>query len=256
MNHVFSSIICILNKEEDCLNYLQENINIALTWNSHFSLVLSNFVNPECILKMNEELMKYDSKKIEQQISVINTVEEIFDLLKTKNADLLILQGEKDSELGRYYIESFSRQILKRADCSVLIKKNKSSEEYYQHVVLNGFDHPKLGSTLKKAQKIGRSLSLKSMLIMNQRNGSKQTMDYNQENPKYTGNYSIELKEVDKSGFQISELVRSSKANLLIMNTPDTKLGFEGRFLSQELDFLLSDMPSDILLVHSTKTNS
>lgn len=256
MNHVFSSIVCLVSKEKDSQNFLLENIELARVWGSKLAIVFCGKWN-----NIEKELLHKDL--IDQQLDsqILNfkanpTADEVLDLLILCEADLLVLQGDDQSELGRYYNQSLMRKLIRAMDCSVLIKKGTQVQPIYENLVLNGFEHPKLASTGVKAQKIGTSLKVKSMLIMNQRSGSKSPMDYGVNTQTENNNFTIELKEMDNNGFKISQLVRSRNANLLIMNSPDTKLGFEGRYFSDELDFLLADLPSDILLVHSTKMKS
>ena len=254
MNHVFSSIVCVINKDDAALAFLQESVNLAKTWNSNLRVVVCDTLQHFSIERLSQESRNFDPLGEIEFVRLESSVREILKLLKYWNADLLVLQGDDQSELDRYYNKSLMRKLIRNADCSILIKKAEKESHNYENLVLNGFEHPKLKSTVVKAQSIRRSLKVKSMLVMNQKKDSKLPLDYY--SPLSNGNYEVEQKEVDKNGFQISELVRSRNANLLIMNSPDTKLGFEGRFFSDELDFLISDLPSDILLVHSTKMNS
>lgn len=256
MNHVFSSIVCVVTKESQSSSFVRDNIKLANTWNSNLVIVCCSANNRRLTHNLENELNAFVELNSIQQISSNQSAPKILEILNSSKADLLILQEEDKSELNRYYDHSLMRTLIRIVNCSVMIKKSGHALNNYNNLVLNGFDHPKLGSTVVKAQKIGRSLSVKSMLVMNQRNDSKSPMDYNNSMPSSKNNYRVELEEVENNGFQISKLVRARKANLLIMNSPDTKLGFEGRFFSDELDFLISDLPSDILLVHSTKGNS
>lgn len=256
MNHVFTSIVCLVSKERDCQNYLQENIELAKVWKSKISFVFCGLS-----AEVEKQMLQESLKELEIESELLNSkarpsTKEVLELVLKRKADLLVLQGDNQSQLSRYYNQSLMRELIRAMDCSVLVKKATQSQRSYQNLVLNGFQHPKFASTAVKAQKIGRSLKVKSMLIMDQRSGSKSPMDYGVKAPVENENFTVEIKEMDNNGFKISELVRSRNANLLIMNSPDTKLGFEGRYFSDELDYLLADLPSDILLVHSTKLKS
>jgi hypothetical protein len=56
-----------------------------------------------------------------------------------------------------------------------------------------------------------------------------------------------------KKGYSIGHFAETSKADLLMVNSPDTKLGFLDRVFTHDLEYILSDMPCDILIVHSTR---
>lgn len=256
MNHVFSSIVCLVSNDSETESLVKDTIKLANAWNSNLTFVSckNEIIEQKQNLKM--DLNDFQNGKSIRQIIVKQSASKVLEIIKSCEADLLIMQADDKSELNRYYDQSLMRKLIRTVDCSVLIKKGGKELNNYDSLVLNGFDHPKLQSTAVKAQKIGKSLSVKSMLVMNQRNGSKSPMDYSGKMTSSKNNFTVELQEVDNNGFKIGELVRARKANLLIMNSPDTKIGFKGRFFSEELDFLISDLPSDILLVHSTKSNS
>ena len=53
-----------------------------------------------------------------------------------------------------------------------------------------------------------------------------------------------------KKGYSISHYAEVKKASLLVMNSQDNRLGILDRFFTHDLEFVLSDMPCDLMIVH------
>ena len=56
-----------------------------------------------------------------------------------------------------------------------------------------------------------------------------------------------------KRGYTIGHFTQQFNADLLVMNSPDTKLGFLDRVFTHDLEYILSELPSDLLIVHSSE---
>jgi nucleotide-binding universal stress UspA family protein len=62
----------------------------------------------------------------------------------------------------------------------------------------------------------------------------------------------IELKSVKgKPGYAISKYARDKKADLLIINSPDTHLTLLDRIFTHDIEYILADLPCNVLIVHS-----
>lgn len=253
MEHVFTKIACLISSEDDYSSQLFRAIKLSKHWNSEL-LFIYTIHDGEAIQDEVHEFVNanFPYTKI-NHIQTGNSTQLITPVLKEYEIELLIVQSEPEGgELKRYYNESINRQLIRNVDCSVLIARQNEAPANYDNLVVNGFDHPKSKYTIGKATKIGRSFKVRSMLIMNQRSKSDEPLDYSKQKfDKDT--ISVQEEAVDKKGYSISEFVKSKKADLLIMSTPDTKLGYEGRVFTDELDYLISELPTDILLIHSTK---
>ena len=59
-----------------------------------------------------------------------------------------------------------------------------------------------------------------------------------------------------KKGYTISHFTEAHCADLLVMNSPDTKLGFLDRMFTHDLEYVLSELPCDLLIVHSKKNHN
>ena len=41
----------------------------------------------------------------------------------------------------------------------------------------------------------------------------------------------------------------------MVVNSPDTRLGFLDRIFKHDLEYMLADLPTDVLIVHNTKAH-
>ena len=65
-------------------------------------------------------------------------------------------------------------------------------------------------------------------------------------------NMDIKVKTVSgRSGYTIAQFARHAKADLLVVNSPDHHLTIFDRIFSHDLEYVLNDLPCNILLVHS-----
>jgi len=58
-----------------------------------------------------------------------------------------------------------------------------------------------------------------------------------------------------KKGYTISHYAKAKRADLLVVNSPDTRLGFLDRIFKHDLEYILADLPTDVLIVHHTKAH-
>lgn len=54
-----------------------------------------------------------------------------------------------------------------------------------------------------------------------------------------------------KPGYVITQYAREQKADLLVLNSPDTKLNLIDRVFPHDIEYALADLPCDLLIVHS-----
>ena len=54
-----------------------------------------------------------------------------------------------------------------------------------------------------------------------------------------------------KPGYAIRQYAETKKADLLVINSPDTHLTFLDRIFTHDIEFILADLPCNLLIVHS-----
>ena len=169
--------------------------------------------------------------------------------------DLLIVPALLREGLIRYYTGSLARQLVQWANCSVLLIKpsNRRKAKSYGQLVCNLNKHPKSAHTLFVASEIAKGLELKPwhIAIHTSDEGNYQYF----ESIKSKVHYEEEAVEMhylkQRTGYSLSNSAEKHEADLLLINSPDTKLGYTGRMIGDDLEYLFSELPSDLMLVHS-----
>jgi len=195
--------------------------------------------------------------------------------------DLLIAGAIPREGLLRYYKGSVARKLVRRANCSVLLMINPSQlKSHCGKIVVNGIDHPKTPATIKTAISVAENLDASQLVIVEEVSEraiktkveddsslhKTQQLQHEIERKEqhrvknllseidYDSNLTIDQNVVfGKPGYCINHFAESTCADLLIMNSPDTKLGLLDRVFTHDLEYVLSELPCDLLIVHSQK---
>jgi hypothetical protein len=200
---------------------------------------------------LKEQIKESYSSDIQVELKPLSENSDAFiqDVLKfnlEKNTDLLIVLAErKQTELERYYEHSISRQLIRKSYCSLLLISNLTNI-FYQKALVERSTHPKNRSTHVMAEFVSEAIGIQDIkTIPDQLN----SLNANRNDSKKAKSIAYPMEQ----GYSIAEMVRSSGSDLLIISSPDTKLGFADRVFSDAFEYLISEPPSDILIVHSTK---
>ncbi len=207
----------------------------------------------------------------------------ILKVCEEQNADLLLAGALPREGLLRYYMGSVARQLVRRSNCSImLLTKPMRFPKDYRQVVVNGAKHPKTEDTITKTLAVAEALSSSTVHIVEEIPPNKKTsraaddeeqarcnrwrhiIEQREQHriklslaQKETGKIEIETKVIfGKPGYSIGHFTQSSGAELLVLNSPDTKLGFMDRVFTHDLEYILSELPSDLLIVHSSAVSS
>lgn len=203
----------------------------------------------------------------------------ILEVAKSKNVDLIIAGALPREGLLRYYMGSVARRLVRGADCSVLLLTHPNKlKNTCGKVVVNGLDHPKTADTIKVAASVATHLGSSDLTIVEEvdpskigtkveddltlrkANRARQNIEKNEEKRIHQILKDIESELnlhvgqkciFGKKGYTISHFTEAQCADLLVMNSPDTKLGFLDRMFTHDLEYVLSELPCDLLIVHS-----
>lgn len=195
--------------------------------------------------------------------------------------DLLIAGAIPKEGLLRYYKGSIARKLVRRANCSILLMVNPSQlKSHCGKIVVNGIEHPKTPYTIKTAISVADKLEVSELVIVEEVSERaintrieddsslqksqmiQQEIEVKEQNRIERLLYELEYdKSLDiyqnvvfgKPGYCINHFAESSCADLLIMNSPDTKLGLLDRVFTHDLEYVLSELPCDLLIVHSQR---
>ncbi len=181
--------------------------------------------------------------------------EGILDLSKKEKLDLLIVPALRREGLIRYYTGSLARQLVQWADCSVLLIKpsKRIKAKSYRNLVCNLNHHPKSAHTLYTAREIAQGLQIHPWHVALH---SSEQDDYQYFEPIRAKvslpEDSVKLHRLkQRTGYSLNHSAEKYQADILLINSPDTKLGYNGRLIGDDLEYLFSELPSDLLLVHS-----
>ena len=222
-------------------------------------------------------------KDVELVWSNGDPVEVILKVASEKNVDLIIAGAQPKEGLLRYYLGSVARRLVRGADCSVLLLTHPSKmKNTCGKVVVNGLDHPKTPDTIRVAATVASNFGSSELTIVEEVDPVKigKTVEDDlslkkadrarshiekDEAKRFEGSLQTIKSELNlkvgqqcifgKKGYTISHFTESQCADLLVMNSPDTKLGFLDRMFTHDLEYVLSELPCDLLIVHSKPNN-
>lgn len=205
-------------------------------------------------------------------------VDTILRLCKLNIVDLLILGALEKENLLKFYIGSIARNISRKAKCSVLLLTNTSAQpQKYKKIIVNGVENPKTLHTINTALYLAKLLKVKDVTIVNEVHmpgiamaiADDSTAPEAKEIKKnitedFTENLLSLIDKCDagdvkitdkivkgKPGYAISKYASDKKADLLVINSPDTNLNLFDRIFTHDIEFILADLPCNVLIVHS-----
>jgi nucleotide-binding universal stress UspA family protein len=205
-------------------------------------------------------------------------VETILKLCKLNIVDLLVLGALEKENLLKFYLGSIARNISRKAKCSVLLLCNPENQpEKIKKVIVNGVENPKTVHTINTALYLAKNLKVKEVSIINESDVHGLAMTIaddstapetkeikknlsEEEDEKLSsmleqcdiGDVKVNIKTIKgKPGYAISKYARDKKADLLVINSPDTHLGLLDRIFAHDIEYILADLPCNVLIVHS-----
>lgn len=192
--------------------------------------------------------------------------------------DLLILGALQKENLLKFYLGSFARKVSRKAKCSVLLLTHPSvSPSKVKRIVVNGVDNPKTIHTLNTSVYFASKLGLKEITVVKELESTalamtmaddstapevsrmKKGIQQEEEHKLHdvikkikSDKVALEEKTIrGKAGFAVSKYARDKKADLLVINSPDTHLTVLDRIFTHDIEYILADLPCDVLIVHS-----
>ena len=218
--------------------------------------------------QMNEMLshfnVDYDSSRVIWMEG--DEVKVILELCTLNKIDLLVLGARVKENIFKFYIGSVARKICRKAKCSVMLITSPLPEPHvYNKIVINGADDPKTENTVNTALYIAEKLKAKEVYIANEmdtklslmtdvniKSELKNKQSYVQSVIEKHQNTNIHIfgKTLrGKAGFAISKFAKTKKADLLVINSPDTALNVMDRIFTHDIEYVLANLPCNLLIV-------
>ena len=219
-------------------------------------------------------------KKIEILFQAGKPVQTILQIVNSNDIDLLILGALQRENLFTFYMGSIARKLTRKASCSVLLLIKQSEERIpCKHIVVNGLKEDKTEDTIHTSFVVAKSLDCKKITIVE---------EINQQELAVTASDDINLRKLNiakakmkkkealrvndlltkipselkegidilnqsifgRRGYSIGHYARVVRADLLVMNAPKTTKLID-RIFPHDIEYILSELPSDTLIVKS-----
>jgi nucleotide-binding universal stress UspA family protein len=205
-------------------------------------------------------------------------VEVLLRACEDEKADILILGALKREGLLKYYIGSVARKLTRKCHCDVLLLIKPSVERMpCSYAVVNGLAHEKTEKAIARAfyvldslgatrltiveeipeddvaikvdddRGLRKSTIVKERIKMREDSRVKKILMHIPDKLKHTINYDVQH-IFGRRGYSIGHFARVKRADLLIMNAP-SKLTLLDRLFPHDLEYILSDLPTDVLIV-------
>ena len=235
---------------------------------------------PEKSDKINAIISKneFSNLNIETLWKVGNPENVIAEACNTLKIDLLILGALQHENRFQFYVGSIARKLTRKVNCSVLLLIKPSQERVpCKHVVVNGLDAPQTAMAIEHAFYVSSLLgaqqitiveeirpkeihvtveddrSLKKANIIKQR--LRRREEFRVKNivaalpDNITKNIKVKTQSIfGKRGYSIGHYAEVVRADLLVMNAPE-KTGIWDRIFPHDIEYILSDLPTDLLIV-------
>jgi len=205
-------------------------------------------------------------------------VESILAVCKRNIVDLLIIGAVEKENILKYFLGSVSREISRRAKCSVLMLiEPKLNPIPFQRIVVNGHDHSKTIHSIETAVYLAANENLGEIIVVDEVDIPAVSMsiaddstgpEVEQIKETMAAEESSRLSELLSSvnsngirlktktfagrrGFTIGQYAQEMNADLLVVNSPDHHMNIFDRIFTHDLEYMLADLPCNMLIVHS-----
>jgi len=192
--------------------------------------------------------------------------------------DLLVLGALQHENMYQFYVGTIARDLTRKVNCSVmLLIKPSVIREPCQHVVVNGFDDPNTPVAITKAFQVAHALGAKQITIVEEitqkevhviveddqslkrasirkeqlkRREESRVRDIIKSLPEsLVTSVNVKIQSIfGKRGYSIGHYAEVVRADLLVMNAPE-KSGLIDRIFPHDIEYILSDLPTDVLIV-------
>lgn len=210
------------------------------------------------------------------------TVDTILETCKERHTDLLITGALEKEGLLQYYMGSVARQLSRKAQCSVLMLTEPSTEPHpFRNIVVSGGESSHTADTialamhlakLEKANKVDIIQESEYHNIARLSSENKTADEVDQIKQEFISEDKEKLDEIlsctdcgslkierhhleGKPGFAISNYAREHEADLLVLSSPDKKLNLLDRLFTHDIEHVLANLPCSVLIVHHENLN-
>ena len=259
---------------------IYEAARLSLFFESKLVLIHVGETSSEKEQKLQNILHPFIEQKLNYEIvfKIGDPVNVILSISKEKQVSLLILGALQKENFVQYYLGTIARKITRQAQCSILLLIKPSVERVpCKHIVVNGLNDPKTKQTISTAYYVSHKLQSKKITIVEEI--TKQEVSLSVDDDKSLRKSEIAKERIKrredsrvkqiiseipehfklglqtktqsifgKRGYSIGHYAQFVRADLLIMNAP-LKTGFWDRLFQHDIEYILSELPTDVLII-------
>lgn len=208
-------------------------------------------------------------------------VKVIFEQCKKNDIDLLLLGALQRENMFKFYMGSIARKLTRKALCSVLLLIKPSVIRVpSQHVVVNAFESKQTETTIRAALHFAQRLSIYKLTLVEEINRSELAAEADDDyglRKVVLKKEKLKRREISRvreilskipeslktkiqirsqhifgtRGYSIGHYAKVVRADLLVMNATETRRTFFKRIFPKDLEYILSELPTDVLIVKS-----
>jgi len=205
-------------------------------------------------------------------------VSRLLETCKDNTVDLLLLGARRRENMLRYYLGSVARGLSRAAKCSLLLlTEPQAAGSSFTKIVVSGVVNPKTIHTINAAVYLGRERGGQEMTVVTEsdqpglamavaedsRGG--EAFHFKDQFPRAAAEQAhalvtlcsagaIKITETvahGRPGYAIRQYAEQVGANLLVLNSPDSRYGLIDRIFTHGMEYILEDLPCNMLIVHS-----
>lgn len=204
-------------------------------------------------------------------------VTALLDICKQNVVDLLILGARRRENVFRHYLGSVARGLCRSAKCSLLLlREPRLGTTTFRRLVVDCVEHPKTPSTIATTLYFADTLKAREVRFVRELDPSGLAMASVDRTHQERANNREQLLLAEgeklqqladgytdsaatihtavlsgRPGFTIRKYAEENGADLLVIHSPDEPYRLKDRIFTHDLEFILEDLPSNILIVHT-----
>lgn len=206
-------------------------------------------------------------------------VQALLHLCKLHIVDLLVMGALKRENILRYYLGSVARKFSRKAKCSVLLlTEPKSETTRFRKIVVNAEESLKTPHTIRTAVYFATKNKCREVTVVTEIQQQGLAMTVASESTageaikirkeltqteadkvheivtRISNEEDVEISEKQikgKPGFAVRQYAETKKADLLVINSPDVPYGLIDRIFTHNMEYIMEDLPCNVLVVHS-----
>ena len=206
-------------------------------------------------------------------------VETILNICKQNLVDLLVFGALKKESVIEHYVGSIARKISRNAKCSVLLLPNPQDDpQPFHKVAVSAVDRSKTPLTIGTAVYMAKYESAEVLhkigeeyipMFESAYADSSTDDELDDQKTEFIHQSKTRMNKIlcdipdaskinikkrvifGKPGHSIHVFAKSCNPDILLVNSPKKQLGILDRLFPHDLEYLLEDLPCNLLIVHS-----